>query len=250
MDQVARIRQAIEGTTVNDIFLAVVGGALHHYLKSKGELPAASLVALMPMSLRKEIKAGQSTGNEVGGSPVAVHTEIADPLKRLAACRASAAKAKTGSEAMGRGLLKTVIDALPNAAADTFMNHVVLPQLNTTVSNVRGPDGPLYLAGARMLRFYPVSIATDHAGLNHTGFSYNGVLWITAVACRDMLPDPAFYADCMRKSFAELLEAATAKRAPKAKPGAKAPRRKRTAAAKPIATSPRGRRRAASSARA
>jgi hypothetical protein len=155
---------------------------------------------------------------------------------------------------MGRGLLKTVLDALPNAAADTFMNHVVLPQLNTTVSNVRGPDAPLYLAGARMLRFYPVSIATDHAGLNHTGFSYNGALWITAVACRDMLPDPAFYADCMRKSFAELLEAATAKPAPKppakTKAGAKAPRRKRAIAVKPVAASARGRRRTASSARA
>ena len=151
--------------------------------------------------------------------PVAVHSNVADPLARLAACRLAAQQAKAGAEVMGPGFLKAVIDELPLAAADAFMRRVVLAQLNTTVSNVRGPDTPLYLAGARMVNMYPVSIAIDGAGLNHTGFSYNGTLWITAVACRDMMPDPAFYADCMRKSFAELLEAATrAKDAPAKKP--------------------------------
>lgn len=239
---VARIRAAIEGTTINDIFLAVVGGALHHYLKAKGELPARSLVALMPISLRKEVKAGQAAGNEVGGVPVAVHSEIADPLARLAACHDEARAAKAGSELMGRDFLRSVLDGLPHAAADAFMRHAVLAQLNTTVSNVRGPDVPLYLAGARLVHLYPVSIATDYAGLNHTGFSYNGVLWITAVACRDMLPDPGFYADCMRTSFAELLDAATRTRGIRtAKPRAKAATTARTAAAAPASARPRSR---------
>ena len=219
LGDVARIRAAIEGVTINDIFLATVGGAMHHYLKSKNELPERSVVALMPMSLRKEVKAGQARGNEVGGVPVALHSEIADPIERLVACQKESRKAKAGSEVMGSDMLMSVMNGLPHAAADAFMRHVVVAQLNTTVSNVRGPDTPLYLAGARMVNMYPVSIAIDGAGLNHTGFSYNGTLWITAVACRDMMPDPAFYADCMRKSFAELLEAATrAKDAPAKKP--------------------------------
>jgi WS/DGAT/MGAT family acyltransferase len=227
---VARIREKVEGVTVNDIFLCVVGGALRRYLAAKNELPKASLVALMPISLRKEIKAGKSTGNEVGGAPVAVHTEIADPLRRLAACRESSRNAKAGSEVMGHDFLKSLMDELPVGAADAFMRHVVLAQLNTTVSNVRGPDGALHLAGARLVHFYPVSIATDHAGLNHTGFSYNGVLWITAVACREMLPDPAFYAQCMRDSFADLLAAVAPSR--KAKTAAR--RRTSGAAATPL----------------
>jgi hypothetical protein len=176
----------------------------------------------------------------VGGVPVAVHSEIADPLARLSACHRDAAKAKAGSELLGREFLKSMLDGLPHAAADTLMRHVVFAQLNTTVSNVRGPDVPLYLAGSRLVHFYPVSIATDHVGLNHTGFSYDGVLSITAVACRDMLPDPAFYADCMRRSFAELLAAATASTASKSK-GA---RRVRTpAAAKPSLPSTAARKR-------
>ncbi len=230
---IARVRANVEGATVNDIFLCVVGGALRHYLEAKGDLPDESLVALMPISLRKEVKAGKAAGNEVGGMPVAVHSNVADPLARLAACRLAAQQAKAGAEVMGPGFLKAVIDELPLAAADAFMRRVVLAQLNTTVSNVRGPDGPLYLAGARLVHFYPVSIATDHAGLNHTGFSYNGVLWISAVACRDMLPDPAFYAECIRKSFAELLAAATAgkvkrSRQPAGKPAVAATKAKRS----------------------
>jgi len=247
MSDLARIRAAVEGTTVNDIFLCVVGGALHHYLKAKGELPAASLVALMPISLRKEIKAGAAAGNEVGGVPVPVHSDIADPLARLAACRKASEAAKAGSEVMGRGFLKALLNELPGAAADAFMRHYVLAQLNTTVSNVRGPDAQLHLAGARLVHFYPVSIATDHVGLNHTGFSYNGVLWITAVACRDMMPDPAFYADCMRKSFGELLEATARTKAGKARK----PHRTRTEAAKqiPAAAAARTRRRGTAAAR-
>jgi hypothetical protein len=66
----------------------------------------------------------------------------------------------------------------------------------------------LYVAGARLVHFYPVSIATDYVGLNHTAFSYNGVMWISAVACRNMLPDPAFYVQCLRESFDELVAAA------------------------------------------
>jgi len=206
VDAMKRARAKLPGVTVNDLFLAVVGGGLHHYLKSKGELPGESMVALMPMSLRSEAKTGAS-GNQVGGVPVRVHSEIADPLARLAACHDHSESAKAGSEVLGRDFLKNVMDELPHAVTQTFMKHFVFPQLNTTVSNVRGPDQTLYLAGARLVHFYPVSIATDYVGLNHTGFSYNGVLWITAVACRNMMSDPGFYADCLRRSWDELIAA-------------------------------------------
>jgi hypothetical protein len=79
----------------------------------------------------------------------------------------------------------------------------------------------MYLAGAQMVAFAPVSIAIDGLGLNVTGFSYHGKLWICAVACRDMMPDPAFFADCLRESFAELVAAQAAAKTAPAKPGAK-----------------------------
>ena len=207
--EMQRARAHLDGTTINDLFLAIVGGAMRKYLQSKDELPGESVMALMPMSVREEGKRSKG-GNEVGGVPVPLRSDIADPLARLKAVRHDAQTAKRDSEVMGRGFLKSIMDELPTFAAEAFMRYVVYPQLNVTVSNVRGPEVPLYVAGARLVHFYPVSIATDYIGLNHTGFSYNGVLWITAVACRNMLPDPAFYADCMRESYKELMAAIAA----------------------------------------
>jgi WS/DGAT/MGAT family acyltransferase len=241
------IRAHVEGATINDIFLSVVGGALRRYLEDKGELPETSLMALMPISVRQPGQ-GADAGNQVGGVPVAIHTDIADPVERLKAVRDGARAAKRSSEALGNDFLKDVMDELPNAVADTFMRYAIYPQLNVTVSNVRGPDVPLYVAGARLVHFYPVSIATDFVGLNHTGFSYNGVLWICTVACRNMLPDPAFYSQCMQGSFDELVAAVDklpALRKPKTAAAGKRPR-----AAHKARPAPRAVRRKAEAARA
>jgi WS/DGAT/MGAT family acyltransferase len=212
-------RQKVEGVTVNDVFLAIVGGALRRYLASKHELPEESLTALMPISVRQPGKQGAG-GNEVGGVPVPLRSDIADPLQRLVAVRRDAEGAKRDADVLGRGFVMDALNELPAVAAEAFLRYVVMPQLNVTVSNVRGPDVPLYVSGARLVHFYPVSIATDYVGLNHTGFSYNAVMWITAVACRNMMPDPAFYATCLRESHAELMQALEALPAPRGRSAA------------------------------
>jgi diacylglycerol O-acyltransferase len=206
LDRMKAASRKLEGVTINDLFLAIVGGALRRYLESKDELPTRSLMALMPISVRDEAHASAGA-NQIGGAPVPVHSDIADPLKRLKAVHHDSRSAKRASDLLGRGFLKSALDVLPHVAAQALLRHVVYPQLNVTVSNVRGPEATLYVAGARLVHFYPVSIATDYVGLNHTGFSYNGVLWISAVACRNMMPDPGFYADCLRASFEALMAA-------------------------------------------
>ncbi len=228
--ELKRVRSRLPDATINDLFLTVVGGALHRYLRQHGELPERSLIALMPISLRTSEAGTKATGNQVGGVPVAVHSEIANPLQRLHACRRDAGVAKAGAEVMGRDFLQNLVDELPNSASEAFMRHLVMPQLNTVVSNVRGPDTMQYFGEARLVHSYPVSIASDGVGLNHTGFSYNGVLWISAVACRNMMPDPGFYADCLRASFLDLIAAIDARtgKGPRQPP----PRRHRTKTAK------------------
>jgi len=109
---------------------------------------------------------------------------------------------------VGKDLTKHVYDLLPAVASELFTKKVMLPTMNIVVSNVRGPDVPMFLAGAQMVAFAPVSIAMDGLGLNITGFSYHGTLWMCAVACRDMVPDPGFFADCLRASCADLVAAA------------------------------------------
>jgi diacylglycerol O-acyltransferase / wax synthase len=201
------VRNRIPEATINDQFLAIVGGALREYLESKNELPDATMVAGVPLTLRGAEKGGDR-GNQVGFTLMPVHTEIDDPLERLKAISADSIKAKRMTDAIGKELARDLLDILPNFVSGAMLRNVRMPRIGLIVSNVRGPDVPLYMAGARLVNYAPVSIPIDGLGLNVTGFSYAGTMWICAISCRDMLPDPGFFADCMRRSFARLKEAA------------------------------------------
>ena len=223
------IRTRLPEATINDLFMTTVGGALHEYLGAKGELPEQTLTCMVPMSFRGSDKAAD-VGNQVGMAVMPLHTEIRDPIDRLHAIRRGAAKAKAMAGVLGRDVAARVFDILPAAASEFVTRRLVLPQMSIVVSNVRGPDVPWFMAGARLVNFAPVSIAFDGLGLNVTGFSYNGTLWICFVACRDMLPDPAFFADCLRNAFHSLEHAALqqdARHEPAPAPVVRAPTRGR-----------------------
>jgi len=219
------VRAAVEGTTLNDVFLATVGGALNLYLASKNELPAQSMTAMVPMTLRGANK-GEDAGNQIGLAVMRLHTEIADPIARLRAIRADAGKVKALSDDLGKDLAKQVFEVMPTFAATALTRNLMVPQMNVVVSNVRGPDVPLYMAGARLVSFAAVSIAIDGLGLNVTAFSYHGTMCLCAVACREMLPDPAFFAECLQRSFQALTDAAP----PPLKPAPRSARRRRKSA--------------------
>ncbi len=207
MADIKQVRRRIEGATINDVFMTTIGGALNEYLGAKGELSDRTMTAQVPMSLRGAEKGGEH-GNQIGVAVMPLHTEIADPIARLHAIQQGGVKAKALVALVGKDLTKHVYDLLPAVASELFTTKVMLPTMNIVVSNVRGPDVPLYMAGAQMVAFAPVSIAMNGLGLNVTGFSYHGTLWICAVACRDMMPDPAFFAACVRSSFSKLVVAA------------------------------------------
>lgn len=101
---------------------------------------------------------------------------------------------------------------------DLAFRHVLLPQFNLTVSNVRGPATSLYLAGAKVYAFMPLNVLFDGLGLSITRFSYNGTLWVSAVADRAVMPQPGVLHGLLRESFAEHL--ALTLRAPEGEAGA------------------------------
>jgi WS/DGAT/MGAT family acyltransferase len=201
------IRKQVPKATINDQFLCIVGGALHAYLSAKNELPDATMLAMVPMSLRGAEKGGD-VGNQVGFTLMPVHSEMEDPLERLRAICEAAQTAKRVTNAIGKELARDLLETLPSIVADPLLRNAKLPRLSLIVSNVRGPDVPLYMAGARLVNYAPISIALDGMGLNVTAFSYAGNMWLCAVSCRDMLPDPSFFAQCMRDAFAKMQEAA------------------------------------------
>jgi WS/DGAT/MGAT family acyltransferase len=237
MREIQEIRSKVPGATVNDVFMAVTGGALRRYLGDKNELPAASLNAMVPMTTRGA-KKNEDVGNQVGMSAMPICTDVADPIERLNKVRRGSSKTKQATSSIGKDLPGKLINLLPAVAGKMLITKGLLPLVNLTISNVRGPDVPLYLAGAQMVLFLPVSIPMDNLGLNITGFSYNGTLWICVTVCREMMPDPAVFAQCYRDSFEELLVAtkkltASAPAKAPAKPGAAA-KPARAAAAKPV----------------
>ncbi len=207
ISRIKKIRAKVPGSTLNDIFIAVAAGAVRKYLDAKGELPHESLTGLMPISLRSDASAG---GNQVAGIPITVFSDIADPIERVKTIHHETISAKEAAEKMGLDLIMNILDVVPPRLAKALADRVMLPKINIAVSNVRGPGHDMYLAGARAMCFYPVSIPADGAGLNFTGVSYNGVMWVSMVSCRDMVPDPNFMLACMHEAWDELLAAADA----------------------------------------
>lgn len=235
------VRRHVPEATINDQFLAVVGGALREYLESKGELPDESMMAAVPLSLRGAYKGAE--GNQITFTFMPVHTEIADPLARLRTISGETTRAKRTVDVLGKEFTRDLLDAVPNLVADAVARYVKFPPVGLVVSNIHGPDVPLYMAGARLVSYVPISMLLNGAGLNITGFSYAGTMWICAVSCREMLPDPSFLAECIRRSFAAIKEAALreplrrpkTERAPARASGAKPAKRKRARSGKPAA---------------
>jgi WS/DGAT/MGAT family acyltransferase len=205
-----RIKARVPGSTVNDVALAYVGGALRHYLADHGELPDESLVAACPISLR-DASANDGKGNMLFGRLQSLGTDISDPLVRLATIAESTAGSRSESGQSTRSQLIELIGTVPTSLLGVAAKAAsVLPfsgpnVANTTVTNVPGPGEPIYFRGARLLRAAGLGPLIGGMNLIHVVASYNGTLSISATADRDALPDPAHYADCMEHAFKELL---------------------------------------------
>ncbi|MBX3705625.1 MAG: wax ester/triacylglycerol synthase family O-acyltransferase [Pseudomonadales bacterium] len=211
LSEVREIKGRVDGATVNDVVLAICGGALRHYLEAKRELPDASLIAMAPVSVRSSGEKG-ALGNQVSGMLVSLGTDQAEPLGRLAAVRASSASSKALSNAVGARLLTDYSQFIPSTTAAMaarlytelgLANQMNLP-FNCVVTNVPGPQVPLYSAGARLVTQYGLGPVYDGMGLMFPVFSYCGHINVAVSACREMMPDPEFFAACLQESFEEL----------------------------------------------
>lgn len=218
------IKESVDGVTVNDVALAICGGGLRKYLQSKNELPERSLVAMAPVNIRTQDQKGQA-GNQVSQLTVRVRSDIEDPLERLIKVHQGTSEAKEFNNAIGAKTMTDYTQFVPStltAAAAKLSSRLALanrvkPSYNCVITNVPGPQIPLYFTGAKMLSNFGLGPAIDGMGLFHALLSYCGKFNISINACREMIPDPAFYADCLRESFAELQQAANDKNNEKSK---------------------------------
>jgi WS/DGAT/MGAT family acyltransferase len=237
-EAVRAIKNTQPGATINDAMLTIVAGGMRKYLQSKGELPDQTLVAGCPIDVRSpdERAAG---GNMVGFMNVALRTEIADPVERLAAVHQESVSAKAYAEALGPRIMVDLTDVMPGnvlslairAASATGLAEASVIQ-NTIVTNVPGAPFQLYMCGAALVDSISLGPLIPNIGLFHIVYSSvmekKGTISISFTACRDMLPDPGFYADCLQESFEELREATLSGKT-KSKKKVKKPRRKQGA---------------------
>jgi len=205
LDEVKRIGKA-HGASINDVVLWLCSTALRSYLAESRELPDRSLVAGVPVSLRAE--GDTSMNNQATMSLIDLGTQLDDPLQRLQAIQAETASMKNQL-----GTFSALIPTdFPSLGAPWLLSGLValygrtkladrIRISNVAISNVAGAQVPLYLAGAKMLDYYPVSIVIHGVALNITVQSYMGQLCFGLISCRRALPDVQDVARQMQRAF-------------------------------------------------
>ncbi|MDE2371878.1 MAG: DUF1298 domain-containing protein [Burkholderiales bacterium] len=204
VDEFDAIRRLVPGASIDDAVLAVCAGGLRAYLEAQGELPPADLNALT-------LRAGEAV-------TVSLATSIADPVERLRWIQA-------GSEG-------TAASATPQADR---------PLAAFSLTPVAGPQRPVYLAGARLVYYSAILPIADGLGLAFAVTRYDGRIVISPTSCRELMPDPEAFTQCVRDCFQDYLARATGRAAAPvqplplkpAAPGASASGRRRPAAPKP-----------------
>ncbi len=216
LDELKKIKNTVPDATINDVVLAIGGGALRRYLLDKDELPDNSLIALAPISVRSGAADAGAGGNEVSGMLVPIGTDIDNPMERLNAVHQAAVDSKKLSNAIGAKVMTDFAQFIPGVtmgmasrlSASLGLATAGNPIINTVITNVPGPQVPLYFCGAKLLDQFSLGIVQDGLCLFHGILSYNGRLTITAMSDREALPDPEFYHACLMDAYEELREVA------------------------------------------
>jgi WS/DGAT/MGAT family acyltransferase len=189
--ELARLRAVAKaaGGTLNDVVLALCSASLRRYLVERDALPTAPLVAMVPVSIRPKDDPGG--GNAVGAILASLATTLDDPAERLATIVASTTTAKQQLQGMSTAsilqysallIAPMMLQMIPGAAGR------LRPTFNVVISNVPGPEQPLYFRGARLEASYPMSIPIHGQALNITCNSYAGSVCFGFTGCRDTLP--------------------------------------------------------------
>jgi diacylglycerol O-acyltransferase len=206
---------------------------------------------MCPVNVR-DPNALASGGNQVISMSIPLFTDIEDPRERLLAISAATKSTKEMTSAIGAKSMLEMADFMPTqlsalgarVAAEQGLAEFNAPEVNTVITNVPGSPIPLYSNGAKLVAGWGLGPSLDGNGLFHSIGSYCGELVIGVTCCRKMMPDPAFYAQCLEESYAELLSVfqqvekpapekkVAKKKTVKSKPAAKSVEKKKVAVKK------------------
>ena len=199
--------------TLNDVYLALCGGALRRYLARRGELPGSGLVAAVPLATR--VGEARYSGNHVDNLMLPIGTELADPVERVRAVHAAVRAAREVRDALGTDLFEYRAALTPPMLyplgirlwARTRLADRIRPPINLVVSNVRGPRSLPEVDGGVVTALYSVGPILEGIGLNITAWSLGDRLCVSVLGCPATLPDPWELIGDLTTSAAELTEA-------------------------------------------
>jgi len=211
LDDYKRVRKAFGGT-INDVVLATVAGALREWLLMRGEpvTTSTTLRAMVPVSVRSEDQSG-ALGNRVSSYFVDLPVGEPNPVVRLHQVSYAMKAHKEAGQSVGADAIITLSGYAPptiHAAAARLASGMTKRLFNLVVTNVPGPQFPLYAAGARMLEMFPVVPLAKGQGVCIGLTSYDGGVYYGLNADRDAMPDVDVLATCIEEALAELVEGA------------------------------------------
>ncbi len=212
LEKIKAVKNLVDGATVNDVVLTIVGGALRKYLQSKQELPGRTMIAMAPISVRGA-EGKNALGNQVAAMTVRLGTDIEDSLQRLAHVHDAAMSSKEMTNAIGAKLMTDFSQFIPSTTAamatrlytELAMAENVSQAFNCVVTNVPGPQFPLYMAGARLVTQFGLGPIFDGMGIIFPVFSYCGQITISFNSCRKMVPDPEVFSGYLQETYDELV---------------------------------------------
>lgn len=212
LDRVLTLKK-IMGTTMNDVMLAICAGALRRYLLEKDKLPKKPMVAMVPVSTRTSGDTeGASGSNQVVPMLVQIATNIEDPIERLNVIHENTARGKTYQNAIGTKSLASMAEVIPfgvaNQAARLYsrfhVSNLHSPVFNLSITNVPGPNMPLYIHGHKLMTIMGMAPIIDGMGLIITILSYNGLVTVSPTSDANSMPDLDLFTRYIRESANEL----------------------------------------------
>lgn len=217
LHRVKAIRKTVKGSTLNDVILAICAGGLRKYLQEKNELPEKPLVAMVPMSTREDAQK-DDMGNKVTAMYIQLATDEADPIKRLETIHINTVIGKLYHEAVDAETLMGFAEVIPFGLAGVAARYYSRaniakkhnPIFNLVITNVPGPQLPLYMAGHKLHVNMGTGPILDGMGLIMPILSYNGTISISSTSATNMIPDMNNFARHIRESANELEAAAMA----------------------------------------
>jgi len=215
LDDLREMRSAVSGSTVNDVVLCICGGALRRYLIEHNELPEESLIAWVPINARPAVRDDGNAGNNITSMTTRIHTDIADPIERLQAIQEETSESKAARSGISARLMTDLSQHVPSATlvgASRLVLHtgVAARMCNLFISNVPGPQVPMYMCGAQQLHMYGMAPLADGMGLFIATPSFNGEITFNVISTRETLPDIRFFIECLEASVDELKQAVEA----------------------------------------